>query len=88
MADFVVPQTRYARSDDINIAYQSVGDGPIDLMIVPGSISHVEMVHELPAVSGNMQRLARFARVISIRALNAPGLQLIRSNLPRIANSS
>lgn len=65
MADFVVPQTRYARSGDINIAYQVVGNGPIDLMIVPGSISHVEMVHEFPAVSGNMQRLVRFARVIS-----------------------
>jgi pimeloyl-ACP methyl ester carboxylesterase len=49
----------------MNIAYQVIGNGPIDLMIVPGSISHVEMVHELPAVSGNMQRLARFARVIS-----------------------
>lgn len=65
MAEFVVPQTRYARSGDTNIAYQVVGDGPIDLVIVPGSISHVEMIHELPAVSGNVQRLARFARVIS-----------------------
>ena len=59
------PRTRYARSGEINIAYQVVGDGPIDLIIVPGSISHVEMVHELPAVSGNVQRLARFARVIT-----------------------
>jgi class 3 adenylate cyclase/pimeloyl-ACP methyl ester carboxylesterase len=65
MADFVMPQTRYARIGDINIAYQVIGDGPIDLIIVPGSISHLEMLHELPAVSGNVQRLARFARVIS-----------------------
>lgn len=65
MADFAMPQTRYARIGDINIAYQVVGDGPIDLIIVPGSISHLEMLHELPAVSGNVQRLARFARVIS-----------------------
>jgi hypothetical protein len=41
VADFVLPQTRYARSGEINIAYQVVGDGPIDLIIVPGSISHV-----------------------------------------------
>ena len=65
MTDLVLPATRYARSGEINIAYQVVGDGPIDLIIVPGSISHVEMVHELPAVSGNVQRLARFARVIT-----------------------
>jgi pimeloyl-ACP methyl ester carboxylesterase/class 3 adenylate cyclase len=65
MADFVMPQTRYARSGNINIAYQVAGDGPIDLTIVPGAISHLEMVYELPAVSSNAQRLARFARVIS-----------------------
>jgi pimeloyl-ACP methyl ester carboxylesterase/class 3 adenylate cyclase len=65
MADFVMPQTRYARSGNINIAYQVVGDGPIDLIIVPGVINHVEMLHELPAVSSNLQRLARFARIIS-----------------------
>ena len=65
MTDLVLPATRYARSGEINIAYQVVGDGPIDLIIVPGWISDVEMVHELPAVSGNVQRLARFARVIT-----------------------
>ncbi|WP_076860675.1 adenylate/guanylate cyclase domain-containing protein [Bradyrhizobium mercantei] len=64
MNDFVMPQTQYARSGDINIAYQVVGDGPIDLTIVPGSISHLELVHELPFVSGNVQRLGRFARII------------------------
>jgi pimeloyl-ACP methyl ester carboxylesterase/class 3 adenylate cyclase len=65
MADFVMPQTHYARSGDINIAYQVVGDGPIDLILVPGAISHVEMIHELPGVSSNLQRLARFARIIN-----------------------
>jgi pimeloyl-ACP methyl ester carboxylesterase/class 3 adenylate cyclase len=65
MADFVMPKTQYARSGDVNIAYQVAGDGPIDLLIVPGSISHLEVVHELPWVSSNAQRLARFARIIS-----------------------
>ena len=46
MADFVMPETHCARSGDINIAYQLVGDGPIDTLIVPGSISHVEFVND------------------------------------------
>ena len=41
MADFIMPQTQYARSGDVSIAYQVTGDGPIDLLIVPGSISHL-----------------------------------------------
>jgi class 3 adenylate cyclase/predicted esterase len=65
MADFVMPQTQYARSGDMNIAYQVVGDGPIDITIVPGSISHLEVVYELPNVIKNVQRFARFARIIS-----------------------
>ena len=51
MAEFVMPQTQYARSGDINIAYHVIGDGPIDLLIVPGAISHLELVHELPGAS-------------------------------------
>lgn len=65
MAEFVMPQTQYARSGDINIAYHVIGDGPIDLLIVPGAISHLELIHELPGVNSNVQRLARFARIIS-----------------------
>ena len=37
------PQARYARRDDVNIAYQVVGDGPIDLLWAPGFISHVDL---------------------------------------------
>lgn len=36
MIEFVLPETRYARSGDINIAYQVMGDGPIDIIAVPG----------------------------------------------------
>ena len=36
------PQTRYARSGSVHIAYQVVGDGPVDLVLVPGFISHAE----------------------------------------------
>lgn len=39
-----VPETRYARSGDRSIAYQAVGDGPFDVVFVPGFISHVELL--------------------------------------------
>jgi pimeloyl-ACP methyl ester carboxylesterase len=65
MANFVMPRTQYARSGDTNIAYQVAGDGPIDITIVPGSISHLEVVYELPNIITNVQRFTRFARIIS-----------------------
>lgn len=60
-----VPSTRYARSGDVNIAYQVMGDGAVDLILVPGVISHVEYAHELPGYTAALNRLARFARVIT-----------------------
>src|SRR5207249_2745224 len=42
------PGTRYARSGEVNIAYQVVGDGPGDLVYVPGWVSHVELAWDLP----------------------------------------
>jgi hypothetical protein len=38
-----LPETRYARSGDVNIAYQVTGQGPFDLVLVPGFVSHVEI---------------------------------------------
>ena len=64
MTDFDIPQTRYARSGDVNIAYQVIGDEPTDVLIVPGAISHLELVHELPGCVSFLQHLSRFARVI------------------------
>jgi hypothetical protein len=40
------PETKYAKSGDVHVAYQVLGDGPIDLVIVPGWVSHVEVVWE------------------------------------------
>jgi class 3 adenylate cyclase len=60
-----VPQTRYARSGDLSIAYQVVGDGPIDLVVVPGLVSHVEAFYELPGYARFIERLSSFARVIT-----------------------
>ena len=42
-------ETRYAKSGDVNIAYQVVGDGPLDLVLVPGWVSHVEQAWEEPS---------------------------------------
>ena len=38
----MVPETRYAKSGDVHVAYQVFGSGPIDLVFVPGFVSHVE----------------------------------------------
>jgi class 3 adenylate cyclase/pimeloyl-ACP methyl ester carboxylesterase len=65
MADFVMPQTLYARSGDVNIAFQVVGEGPADIIIVPGAISHLELAYELPGCASFVQRISRFARLIS-----------------------
>ena len=65
MSDFVLPETRYALSGDVNIAYQVMGDGPVDLVLVPGLISHVEFLHELPGYTAALRRLSRFARVVT-----------------------
>ncbi len=59
-----LPETRYARSGDISIAYQVMGDGPLDLVVVPGFVSHVEFFHELPGYTHWLQSMASFARVI------------------------
>jgi class 3 adenylate cyclase/pimeloyl-ACP methyl ester carboxylesterase len=60
-----LPQTRYAKVGDLSIAYQVAGDGPVDLIIVPGLVSHVECFHELPGYSHMIERFTRFARVIT-----------------------
>ena len=65
MTEFVLPTTRYARSDEVSIAYQVMGEGPLDLILVPGIVSHVEFRHELPGYTDYLRHLAAFARVIS-----------------------
>jgi class 3 adenylate cyclase len=59
------PETRYALSGDISIAYQVVGDGPVDLVIVPGFISHVDLLWQQRGYGEWIERLASFARVIT-----------------------
>jgi len=58
------PETRYAKSGGLNIAYQVVGDGPFDLVYVPGWVSHVEATWDEPAHARLLGRLASFSRLI------------------------
>jgi pimeloyl-ACP methyl ester carboxylesterase len=58
------PTTRYAKSGDCHIAYQVLGKGPLDLVYVPGWISHLELSWELPPLAAFQERLASFSRLI------------------------
>jgi pimeloyl-ACP methyl ester carboxylesterase len=65
MNDFTLPETRYALSGDVNIAYQTMGTGPVDIIMVPGFVSHVEFTHELAGYTAFLRRLSSFARVVT-----------------------
>lgn len=58
------PETRYTKSGDVNIAYQVVGEGPFDLIWVPGWISNVEESWEVPEYAHFLHRLSSFSRLI------------------------
>ncbi|MBD0338301.1 MAG: adenylate/guanylate cyclase domain-containing protein [Thermoleophilia bacterium] len=57
-------ETLYARSGDVNIAYQVVGEGPLDLVLVPGWVSHLDVDWEGPELAYFLRRLAGFSRLI------------------------
>ena len=57
------PETLYAKSGDVHIAYQVFGKGPVNLVLVPGFVSNIETYWEHPDVARWMLRLASFARV-------------------------
>jgi len=60
----VEPETRYALSGDVNIAYQVVGDGPFDVIFVPGFVTHVELQWRLPGMGDFIRGLGSFSRLI------------------------
>jgi pimeloyl-ACP methyl ester carboxylesterase len=59
-----IPETRYAKSGDLNIAYQVSGDGPIDLVFVPGYVTHLELHWSIPSFTPFLEHLSSFARLI------------------------
>jgi pimeloyl-ACP methyl ester carboxylesterase len=58
------PQTRYTANGDVNIAYQVTGDGPLDLVLVPGYVSNLEVTWDEPHFRNFLSRLASFSRLI------------------------
>ena len=59
-----VPEIRYARSGDISIAFQVFGEGPVDVVVIRGSLSDLASVWEQPLFVDHIEGFARFARVI------------------------
>jgi pimeloyl-ACP methyl ester carboxylesterase len=92
------PETHYARSGDVWIAYRVFGDGPFDVVYHPGFISHVELMTELPTSHGRVvERLASFSRLIvldqrgvgmSDRVSDAPGLEVRMDDLRAVMDAA
>jgi pimeloyl-ACP methyl ester carboxylesterase len=59
-----VPEVQYAKSGDVNIAYQVTGDGPFDLVFVPGYVTHLELHWSIPTFAPFLERLSSFCRLI------------------------
>ncbi|WP_455372684.1 adenylate/guanylate cyclase domain-containing protein [Limibacillus halophilus] len=79
-----LPATHYAKSGDVYVAYQIFGDGPLDLVFVPGWISHLDIWWDSPITANWLTRFGRFARVImfdkrgtglSDRGVALPGME-------------
>src|SRR6267378_4959808 len=58
------PKTKYTKSGEFNIAYQVVGEGPIDIVYIPGWVSNIDMMWTEPRLAVFLTGLARFARLI------------------------
>jgi class 3 adenylate cyclase/dienelactone hydrolase len=91
------PDTRYAKSGDVHIAYQVFGDGPVNLIVVPGFVSNVENTWDQPDLSRWLLRLASYARVaifdkrgtgMSDPVADMPGLDLRMDDLRAVMDAS
>ena len=96
-ATIAVPHTRYARSGSLNVAYQVFGDGALDLVFVPGYISHVEQIWKYPACSAFLERFGTFARILmfdkrgtgmSDRATGIPTLEERMDDIRAVMNAA
>jgi class 3 adenylate cyclase len=58
------PDTQYARLGDASIAYQVIGAGPLDVLVIPNWVTHVEGMWEIPGIASGLERMAGFARVV------------------------
>ena len=76
-------RTRYAKNGDINVAYQVFGEGDVDLVFVPGFISHIENYWDEPRFAQWLRRLGSFCRVIMFDK-QGTGLSDRSSKLPNM----
>jgi class 3 adenylate cyclase/pimeloyl-ACP methyl ester carboxylesterase len=92
-----IPETRYTRSGDVNIAYQVVGSGPLDLLWIPGNTQHVELVWEEPYRRAFLEQLAQRFRLITFdkrgsglsdRVAGAPPLEVRMDDLRAVLDAS
>ena len=58
------PDTKYAKSGDVRIAYQVTGEGPVDLVLAPGTASHLDLDWEWPEKASFLEQLGSFCRLI------------------------
>jgi pimeloyl-ACP methyl ester carboxylesterase/class 3 adenylate cyclase len=65
MRNMAIPPTHYAKSGDLNVAYQIIGDGPFDLVYAPGWISNIELMWDEPSQARFLNSLAGFSRLIA-----------------------
>jgi class 3 adenylate cyclase len=84
----VAPRVRYARRGDVHVAYAVIGDGPIDVVFIPGFVSNLNRSLDpegWPTAATLLERMARFARVITFdkvgtglsdRSVDVPGLEV------------
>lgn len=92
----MLPETQYARSGELSIAYQVVGDGPFDLVFVPGFVTHVELRWRVPSFARGLEGLASFSRLIlfdkrgtgmSDRVAGAPTLEARMDDLRAVMDA-
>jgi serine/threonine protein kinase/DNA-binding winged helix-turn-helix (wHTH) protein/class 3 adenylate cyclase/alpha-beta hydrolase superfamily lysophospholipase len=62
--NYLIPEVHYTLSGEVNIAYQVIGDGPLDIVFVMGWVSHLEWFWKEPSFAKFLNRLASFARVV------------------------
>jgi class 3 adenylate cyclase len=91
------PETRYATSGDVNIAYQVVGEGPLDLVFIPSLTHHLELVWENPPQARFFERLASMGRLLlfdkrgtgmSDRFVGAPTLETRMDDIRAVMDAS
>ena len=64
MGSWCLPETRFARNGDIHLAYQTVGSGPLDLLLIDTWVHHVEAVWDFPDLARFLRRIGSFGRLI------------------------